>query len=113
MDGTYAFLRLTNGDVNLSVFFDSCLSSEHDHQSSGDRLLSADPHSIISEWERDKRFSCSSSERRLIGVNYLRQLLSLFVQLNVRLKTLVRHCKNPHLKLPSKEGRIEASFGSV
>jgi hypothetical protein len=39
-------------DVNLSVFFDSCLSSEHDRQSSGNHSLSADPHSIISEWKR-------------------------------------------------------------
>jgi hypothetical protein len=65
-------------NVNLSVFFDSCLSSEHYHQSSGDRLLSADPHSIRSELQRDKRFSCGSSERRLIGVNCLRSLFSLF-----------------------------------
>jgi hypothetical protein len=38
--------RDVHRDVNLSVFSDSCLSSEHDHELHGDRLLSADLHPI-------------------------------------------------------------------
>jgi hypothetical protein len=50
--------------VNLSVFFDSCLSSQHDQSSVGDRLLSDNRHGIRSIRERDNKLSCSSSEHR-------------------------------------------------
>jgi hypothetical protein len=50
--------------VNLSVFFDSCLSSQQEQSSVGDRLLSDNRHGIKSIRERDNKLSCSSSEHR-------------------------------------------------
>jgi hypothetical protein len=50
--------------VNLSVFFDSCLSSEQDQLSIGDRLPSDNRHGIKSIREGDNKLFCRSSGHR-------------------------------------------------
>lgn len=82
--------------VNLSVLFDSCLTSKHDHMLRGDRLLSENHHSILSGRDRDNRFSCRFSEWKLIKIIIFADYSSSSGSGARRLKTLNTgtHCRS-------------------